>query len=78
MPFLLATFERQVKAIRQEGSRAGAGFSRGWTPAAGGLILFETHPSEPHARKNHGNGLSPTDKKFNFLTYIKAQPSSSG
>jgi hypothetical protein len=67
MPFLLATFESQVKAIRQEGRRAGAGFSRGWTPAAAGLILRQTHSSEPHAQKHHGHGLSPTDKKINFL-----------
>jgi len=78
MPFLLATFERQVKAIWQEGSKVGAGFGRGWTAAAGGLILPDRHPSEPHARKDREHGISPTDKKIDFLIYIKAQPSSSG
>jgi hypothetical protein len=49
MPLLLATFEKQVKAIQQEAGKAGAAFGRRWTPATGGLILFSIYPAEPDA-----------------------------
>jgi hypothetical protein len=67
MPFLLTTFERQVKAIWPERSKAGVELSREWTPAAGALIFSIKPPSRPDAREHREHDISPTDKKIIFL-----------